>query len=64
MDVKKLLAITESRTKTDHYEMVYHSIIMKTQKQIRALKMELVNSVFVDEKPYFGLSLENLVSNN
>ncbi len=37
---------------------------MKTQKQIRAQKMELVNSVFIDEKPYFGLSLENLVSNN
>ena len=64
MDVKKLLAITLSRTKSEYYEMVYPSIIMKTQKQIRALKMELVNSAFIDEKPYFGLSLENLVSNN
>jgi hypothetical protein len=37
---------------------------MKTQKQIKVLKMELINSLNIGEKPYYGLSLENLVSNN
>ena len=34
---------------------------MKTEKDFRSLKMELVNSIDGSNEDYFGLSLETLV---
>jgi len=41
-----------------------HQIIMKTEKEIKALKIDLMESLKTANNPYFGLSLENLVLNN
>ena len=37
---------------------------MKTEKEIKALKIDLMESLKTTNNPYFGLSLENLVLNN
>mgnify|MGYP000291655079 FL=1 len=36
---------------------------MKTQKELRSLKMELMKSMHGSNSEYFGLSLETLVDN-
>ena len=36
---------------------------MKTQKELRSLKIELMRSVTGSNSEYFGLSLETLVDN-
>ena len=36
---------------------------MKTQKELRSLKIELMKSVNGSNREYFGLSLETLVEN-
>ena len=37
---------------------------MKTEKQIKALKMELMETLKPADNAYYGLSLENLIANN
>ena len=37
---------------------------MKTEKQIKALKIELMKTLKPTDNAYYGLSLENLVINN
>jgi hypothetical protein len=37
---------------------------MKTEKQIKALKMELMERLKPVDDAYYGLSLENLITNN
>jgi len=37
---------------------------MKSEKDFRSLKMELINSVGDSNDGYFGLSLETLVTNS
>jgi len=37
---------------------------MKTEKQIKALKMELMETLKPVDDAYYGLSLENLIVNN
>ena len=41
--------------------MVRYLIIMRTEKEFRTLKMELVKSLGSANNEYFGLSLETLV---
>ena len=36
---------------------------MKTQKELRSLKMELMKSMYGSNSEYFGLSLETLIDN-
>ncbi len=36
---------------------------MKTEKQLKALKMELVKTLKPTDNAYYGLSLENLIVN-
>ena len=38
-------------------------MIMKSQKEIRSLKIELMKSMDGTNSEYFGLSLENLLEN-
>ena len=42
--------------------MVYYLIIMRTEKEFRTLKIELVKSLSSANNEYFGLSLETLVT--
>ena len=37
---------------------------MKTEKKIRILQMELMKILSSEDNPYYGLSLENLVTND
>ncbi len=37
---------------------------MKTDKEIKALKIQLLGTLKTTNNPYFGLSLETLVVNN
>lgn len=37
-------------------------ISMKTEKKIRILQIELMKILSSDDNPYYGLSLENLVT--
>jgi len=37
---------------------------MKTEKQIKTLKMELMETLKPVDNAYYGLSLENLIVNN
>ena len=37
---------------------------MKTEKQIKALKMELMETLKSVDTAYYGLSLENLIATN
>ena len=37
---------------------------MKSEKDLRSLKMELINSIDNSNDGYFGLSLETLVTNS
>jgi len=37
---------------------------MKTEKEIRLLKMELLGTLKSSDGAYYGLSLENLIQNN
>jgi len=37
---------------------------MKSEKDFRSLKMELINSIDSSNDSYFGLSLETLVTNS
>ena len=37
---------------------------MKTEKQIKSFKMELMEIISSSDNTYYGLSLENLVLNN
>ena len=37
---------------------------MKTEKQIKELKMELMETLKAVDNAYYGLSLENLIVNN
>ena len=37
---------------------------MKTEKQIKALKMKLMERLKPVDDAYYGLSLENLIANN
>ena len=39
-------------------------ISMKTEKKIRILQIELMKIFSSDDNPYYGLSLENLVTND
>lgn len=39
-------------------------ISMKTEKKIRILQMELMKILSSEDNPYYGLSLENLVTND
>ena len=41
--------------------MVYYLIIMRTKKEFRTLKIELLESLSSANNEYFGLSLETLV---
>ena len=42
--------------------MVCYPIIMRTKKEFRTLKIELVRSLSSANDEYFGLSLETLVA--
>ena len=44
--------------------MYYYLIIMKTKKEFRSLKMELMESLNGSNNEYFGLSLETFVKNH
>ena len=37
---------------------------MKTRKEMEKFKIELMSALKTTDKPYYGLSLENLVLNN
>ena len=37
---------------------------MKTRKEMEKFKIELMSTLKTTDKPYYGLSLENLVLNN
>lgn len=37
---------------------------MKTQKEIKSMKMDLIKTLISTDGAYYGLSLENLVLNN
>lgn len=39
-------------------------ISMKTEKKIRILQIELMKILSSEDNPYYGLSLENLVTND
>jgi len=39
-------------------------ISMKTEKKIRILQIELMKILSSEDSPYYGLSLENLVTND
>ncbi len=39
--------------------MIYHKV-MKTDKEIKALKIQLLSTLRTTNNPYFGLSLETL----
>ncbi len=41
-----------------------YPINMKTEKQIKELKIELMEKLKTTDSQYYGLSLENLVINN
>ncbi len=37
---------------------------MKSEKEIKTLQIELMKTLSSEDEPYYGLSLENLVTNN
>jgi hypothetical protein len=37
---------------------------MKSKKEIKALQIELMKTLSSEDTPYYGLSLENLITNN
>ena len=39
-------------------------ISMKTEKKIRILQIELMKILSSEDNPYYGLSLENLITND
>ena len=39
-------------------------ISMKTEKKIKILQIELMKILSSEDNPYYGLSLENLVTND
>ena len=57
-----LWAITLHQLKRHDYQMVCYLIIMRTEKEFRTLKIELVKSLSSANNEYFGLSLETLVT--
>ncbi|QMU54962.1 MAG: hypothetical protein GKS07_08770 [Nitrosopumilus sp.] len=50
--------------KSETYEKAEPLDIMKTEKQIRSLKMKLVERLKPADSTYYGLSLENLIASN
>ena len=46
----------------DYLQYCYY-LIMKTQKELRSLKINLMKSLDGSNSEYFGLSLETLIDN-
>ena len=46
----------------DYFQYCYY-LIMKTQKELRTLKINLMKSLNGSNNEYFGLSLETLIDN-
>ncbi|MCH1608074.1 MAG: hypothetical protein L7R49_04335, partial [Nitrosopumilus sp.] len=58
-----LRAIGLHESKRQHYFQYVCLTIMKSQKEFRSLKIELMKSMNGSNSEYFGLSLENLIEN-
>lgn len=59
--MNRLRAITSEKLKGDGYLGVNFTSIMKTNKEIKLLKMELMNALKSSDNAYYGLSLESLI---
>ncbi|QLH02804.1 hypothetical protein C5F47_04175 [Nitrosopumilus cobalaminigenes] len=59
-----LLAIGLYYLKREDYHKENPYSYMKTEKEIKLLKMELMESLKPVDNSYYGLSLENLIVNN
>ena len=62
--VDGLRAITLHKLERHDYEIVSYLIIMRTKKEFRTLKIELLESLSSPNDEYFGLSLETLVTDH
>ena len=60
----RLRAVALEKLKGEDYLKVICYSNMKTEKEIKLLKMELMNDLKSSDKSYYGLSLESLVLNN
>ena len=60
---KKPTDLELKKLKEQDYLRYCYDTIMKTQKELRSLKIELMKSVNGSNSEYFGLSLETLVDN-
>ena len=49
--------------KRQDYLQYCYCVIMKTQKELRSLKINLMKSLNGSNSEYFGLSLETLIDN-
>ena len=58
-----LRAISLLELKRQYYFWFVSNPIMKNQKEMRSLKIELMKSLTGSNNGYFGLSLETLVDN-
>jgi len=64
MKIGVLLAIGLHCLKRENYHKDILLNYMKTEKEIKLLKMELMKTLKPTDNSYYGLSLENLIVNN
>lgn len=62
--MNRLRAITLEKLKGDDYLGGNFTSNMKTNKEIKLLKMELMNTLKSSDNTYYGLSLESLILNH
>ena len=62
--IGKLLTIGLYYLKREDYHNDVFLNYMKTEKEIKLLKMELMAILKPADNSYYGLSLENLIANN
>lgn len=62
--MNRLRAIALEKLKGDDYLGDNLTSNMKTNKEIKLLKMELMNTLKSSDNTYYGLSLESLILNH
>ncbi|MFB5635814.1 MAG: hypothetical protein ACE5RB_04220 [Nitrosopumilus sp.] len=62
--MNRLRAIALEKLKGDDYLGGNLTSNMKTNKEIKLLKMELMNTLKSSDNTYYGLSLESLILNH